>query len=288
MLAQTTKLVDSFALVAQRMTLADVPKLHELSVGVGWMHRPQDWEMVLSLGEGVFAVDEIGRAVGSAMWFPMGDDLASVGMVIIAPRLQEQGAGRWLMDQLLARTGSRDLTLNATRIAYRLYISLGFLPECKVFQHNGVVVDNPEVPPGARPMQASDEAAIRELDAVAIGADRGKILDRLLAVSTGTVLERDGLIVGYALSRRFGRGRVVGPIVALDELDAIALASPHVRDRAGKFLRVDTREQVGPLRDYLVASGLRLHDTAITMSKGERRTIPGPQRIFGLINQAIG
>src|SRR3712207_7470091 len=51
-----------------------------------------------------------------------------------SPRLQAQGNGRWLMDQVLGRCGDRNLILNATRAAYQLYVSLGFVPEATVYQ----------------------------------------------------------------------------------------------------------------------------------------------------------
>lgn len=87
------------------MTPDDIPLLHELSVAVGWMHRAEDWGTALRLGSGIFLTDEIGRPFGSAMWFPVADDLAMLGMVITTPRLQERGAARWMMDQILSQTG---------------------------------------------------------------------------------------------------------------------------------------------------------------------------------------
>ena len=150
------------------------------------------------------------------------------------------------------------MALTATREALRLYLSLGFKLGATVFQLQGNVTKAPAVVPGARPMTAAHEAAVRALDAAALGAERREVLDALLAVSTGTVVERDGKVVGFALCRRFGRGHVVGPVVAASETDALALVSPHVAAHAGQFLRLDTREAEGPVRDYLEACGLSL------------------------------
>ncbi|ABL73014.1 N-acetyltransferase [Paracoccus denitrificans] len=292
MQANPTKTVETFALVAQPMTRADIPRLHELSVGVGWMHRPEDWEAVLGLGKGLFVVDEIGRAVASAMWFPMGDELASIGMVITAPRLQEYGTGRWLMEQILGQTTGRDLMLSATHAAYKLYCSLGLQPGPTIFQHNGFVTDAPPgtAPPEAevRPLHPEDEAAIRALDARAFTAQRQAVLDHLLSVGQGTVLLRQGHIAGFAFCRRFGRGHVIGPVVADTEAEAIALISPHIRAHAGGFVRMDTRQAEGPLRDHLTACGMKLHETATSMSRGAERFQQQTPRIFGLFSQALG
>ena len=166
------KQLESYELTARPMRMEDVPALHPLSIGVQWPHRPEDWAMLIRLGQGVVAEDEIGRVVGSAMWWPMGPDLARICMVITTPRLQEQGAARWLMHQIAGPIGARDKVLTATRAALRLYLSLGFRPGLTVHQHQGIVAETPTVVPGARPMMAADEAAVRALDAAAPSGGR--------------------------------------------------------------------------------------------------------------------
>ncbi len=288
MRARPVKQLDSYRLIAQPMTMDDIPRLHELSIGVGWPHRPEDWALAIALGQGIFAADEIGRVVGSAMWFAAGEDLAVIGMVIITPRLQEHGAGRWMMDHILEAVGSRDMVLNSTRAAFRLYLSLGFRPGLTVWQHQGVVTGTPPVPPGARPMRPADEAAIRALDVAAFSAERRALFDTLLAVSEGTVIERGGRIAGFALCRRFGRGHVIGPVVAESEADAVALVAPHVAAHAGEFVRLDTREPEGPLRGYLTASGIRFFDTVTSMAKGGERPRHSPAHSYALASHSLG
>ena len=117
MKTEPVKQLDSYELTARPMAMDDIPALHALSIGVQWPHRPEDWAMLIRVGHGVVAEDAIGRVVGSAMWWPMGPDLARIGMVITTPRLQEQGAGRWLMQQIAGPIGARDKVLTATRAA---------------------------------------------------------------------------------------------------------------------------------------------------------------------------
>ena len=288
MKTEPVKQLDSYELVARPMVMADIPSLHALSIGVQWPHRPEDWEMLIRLGHGVVAEDAIGRVVGSAMWWPMEPDFARIGMVITTPRLQEQGAARWLMQQIMRPIGARDMALTATREALRLYLSFGFKLGATVFQLQGNVTKAPAVVPGARPMTAAHEAAVRALDAAALGAKRREVIDALLAVSTGTVVERDGKVVGFALCRRFGRGHVVGPVVAASERDALALVSPHVAAHAGQFLRLDTQEVEGPFREYLQACGLSLFDTGTSMTFGRERPPKGPARIYGMATHSLG
>jgi len=285
--AAPTITLDSYELALSPMTVEDVPLLHELSIGVSWPHRPKDWELLISLGEGFVARDPIGRILGSAMWFPMGHRLASIGMVITSPRLQDHGAGRWLMHHILDRVASRGKVLSATKAAYRLYLSLAFEPRQTVYQHQGIVTKLPDGPTSARPSRKEDIEAIIALDAAAYGADRSPVFERILPVSEGTVIERAGRVRGFALRREFGRGHVVGPVVAETEEDAIALIRPHVAAFKDRFLRVDTRAEEGPLRRFLDEAGMPLYDTVTTMTRGEVPP-PGPVMTYGLVNQALG
>jgi hypothetical protein len=285
---EPVKQLDSYELTARAMAMDDIPALHALSIGVQWPHRPEDWAMLIRVGEGVVAEDAIGRVVGSAMWWPLDPDLARVGMVITTPRLQERGGARWLTNQIAKQIGSRDVTVTASRASLRLCLSLGFKSGPPVYQHQGTVVATPAAIPGARPMVAADEASIRALDKAALTAERRAVLDELLAVSDGTVVEQDGEVAGFALCRPFGRGHVVGPVIAPSEEDALALVAPHVAAHAGRFLRLDTREREGSFRAYLEASGLSLFDMDTAMSLGRDRVPRGPARVYGLASHSLG
>lgn len=277
------------------MTEADLGQMHQLSIGVGWPHRPEDWRLVMSVGEGLVACDTIGRALGSAMWWTFGESFATVGMVITSPRLQAQGAGRQLMEMIFEQSGDRDLRLSATKAGYRLYRSLGFEPIGRIFQHQGRNVALPSplpsplpAMPGLRGAVPSDLDALVRLDASAYGANRDRVIAALMGPSTGTVIERDGAIVGFALCRPFGRGHVVGPIVAEDDEMAIALLAPHVQAHQGNFLRVDTAQEQGHFGAFLESCGMTIFDSVTPMIRGQHHSALGAVRTFGLANQALG
>lgn len=273
------------------MEEGDLTQAHQLSIGVAWPHRPEDWRLIFEVGHGFVACDAIGRVLGSAMWWPFGAHFATVGMVITSPRLQMQGAGRRLMDTIFEQSGSRDLRLNSTRAGYRLYRSLGFEPVGRVFQHQGRAQDSGSEAGRdivVRSVEPDDCAAIARLDAMAYGADRSRVIEKLVRLSQGTLVERDGAPVGFALCRSFGRGHVVGPIVAESDAMAIALTRPHVRAHEGGFLRVDTAQEQGVFGGFLEACGLTIFDSVTTMIRGRSHGSTGAVRTFGLVNQALG
>src|SRR5215475_6459371 len=106
--------IDAFDVRLSDIDTVDIDQLHALSIGVGWPHRAEDWQFLRSVGRGIAASDEIGRVLGSAMWFPHGSGLATVGMVITSPRLQSLGAGELLMRRVLQEQDGREIRLNAT------------------------------------------------------------------------------------------------------------------------------------------------------------------------------
>jgi GNAT superfamily N-acetyltransferase len=266
--------VKSFELAARDINEVDVKLLHALSIGVGWPHRPKDWDFLRRAGHGIVAVDGIGRVFGSAMWFPHGREFATIGLVITSPRTQAQGTGRWLMEQVFERCGDRNLSLNSTDAAYHLYLSLGFTKEATVYQWQGEVVAPSPVPPvldgELRSLSAEDLEEISALDGRAMGTDRLRLLALLAENASICTLKRRGKIVGYSMNREFGRGRVIGPIVASNDRDAAHLTAVHLKDLTGQFARVDTREQTGLFTDFLQQSGLNISDTVTTMSKGKQ------------------
>ena len=283
----------SFELFARDINDVDVELLHALSISVGWPHRPKDWDFLRRVGHGIVAVDGIGRVFGSAMWFPHGNDFATIGLVITTPRIQAQGGGRWLMDQVLERCGDRNLALNATHAAYPLYVSLGFTNEAIVYLRHG------EVPQVLPPMPALDGELselrgdrleeIAALDARALGTDRTRHLALLSEGASISVLSRAGEVVGYSMCREFGRGVVIGPIVARNDPDAVHLTAVHLSKLAGRFTRVDTRERDGVFAEFLQQSGLGIAETVTTMSKGRRflnREINEPW-VYGLAGHAL-
>jgi len=252
----------------------ELDRLHALSLSVGWPHRAEDWQFLRDVGRGVVVLDEIGRVQGSAMWFEHGADFATVGMVITSPRLQTLGAAQWLMKRIFDKVGGRDLRLNATRAARRLYLSLDFLPEKTVYQCQGIArletTGGPTDLRDVRALDPSDIPAAIALDAAGFGVRRAALIEKLFVHSAGYGLFKHDKLNAFALCRPFGRGHVVGPVVAESDADAVAVVRPHVADNSGSFLRIDTHMANGDFAAFLSHSGMTVFDTVLTMSMGKR------------------
>lgn len=267
--------IDTFSMRIGDIESVELDRLHAHSLAVGWPHRAEDWQFLRELGHGFVALDEIGRVLGSAMWFPHGAGFATVGMVITSPRLQTLGAGQWLMKRIFDKMGERDLRLNATRAAKRLYLSLDFKPEKTVYQCQGIarlrMAGGPVDARGdVRALNAEDVPAAIALDAAGFGVRRAALVEKLFAHSVGYGLFKRDRLNAFALCRPFGRGHVVGPVVAESDADAVAVVRPHVADHSGSFLRIDTHMDNGDFAAFLSHSGMPVFDTVLTMSMGRR------------------
>ena len=263
------------------LTESDLPAVHAITTNLRWPHRLEDWLLLFSLGQGV-AIEEGGALIGTGLWWPHGPGHATVGMVLVAPEHQGRGRGRRIMQARLGAAAPRSLMLNATQAGLPLYAALGFVPAGEVHQFQGVWTGTPARESGFRPASAADLAALMRLDTAAFGAARPGSLAALL--DAGAVLiGEDGS--GFAVARRFGRGTVIGPVVAPDETVAASLVAALAEP--GAFTRLDLAGAGTALPDLLVRHGLARVDTVTIMTRGEWQTAPPPRR-FALISQALG
>lgn len=111
--------------------------------------------------------------------------------------------------------------------------------------------------------------------------------DALLDVANGIALDRDGELLGFALFRRFGRGHVIGPVIAPDARRAQALISHWLALNEGMFVRLDLPSDSG-LSDWLEGLGLPRVDTVVAMARGAVPVGDPALRAFAIVSQALG
>lgn len=275
--------------VLRPMTADDLEAATELSREQSWPHREEDWALFLELGDGIVAELD-GRVVGTIMSWPFGEDLATLGAVIVSDAEQGRGIGRKLMASMLERLHGRSVLLNATDEGLPLYLKLGFVEIGSVSQHQAPAPTVPlaELAPGerVRPMGAADDC-LAEMYSRACGMDRGALFARLAVDSKTVVLTREHYPVGFAMFHRFGRGWVIGPVVAPDQGGAKALISHWLGANKGAFCRIDVTEECG-LCGWLEELGLPNVGTVQTMVLGSKPAADPDTRVFGLATQALG
>ena len=280
----------AFRFDVRPMSQADVVRAADLSRAVSWPHRPEDWRLVLSLGEGLCAYSG-GELVGTAMWWTFGKRQTRLGMVIVDPAIQRAGIGRSLMNAVLDQATTPSLLLNATKAGEPLYRKLGFKAIGGIAQHQGFCNAAPlvELPTGMRirPIGRNDLPGLISLDQAAFGESRDTLIQRLVEEGEAVLLVEGERTLGFACYRRFGRGYVIGPVIAPDQQGAKALIAYWAGTHAGAFQRIDVTAQSG-LSSWLESFGFAPAGEVVTMLRGAQLPDTAGPTIFAVANQALG
>jgi GNAT superfamily N-acetyltransferase len=257
-----------------------------LSREAGWPHRREDWELVLSVSEGIVALQD-GRVVATTIITPFGSDAAAINMVIVDSAMRGRGLGRRLMDAALEKTGTRSCRLVATKEGLPLYEKLGFVAVGEIIQHQGKAL---KVAAPATISWARDDGyeKICLLDRAACGVDRSKLMSILRHTAQFAVIRERGEVKAFAGLRPFGRGLVIGPVVASSRQQAKDLIQFMLAHHEGDFVRLDTELSTG-LDPWLVERGLAHVGGGILMQRGPKvERAEAPYRTYALVNQALG
>lgn len=278
--------------VYRDMRDSDLDAAWDLSLDQHWPHRPLDWSTAFALGEGIVAEID-GRLVGTAMRWLWGETHATIGLVIVSEQMRGRRIGSVLMNRILEGLEDRIVSLHATEEGRGLYERLGFVRTGEIRQHQGIASNAPLVALDEgwrlRPLDHSDEAALFELDRQARGWERPQLLRTWLDTAERImVLDHDGALDGYAILRRFGRGVVVGPVVASNDIGARALIGHLIGAAAGRFVRIDLDFDSG-LAAWVEELQLQRAGTVTAMTRGPfRQQNADGARLFALATQAMG
>jgi predicted N-acetyltransferase YhbS len=289
MVAHDVPVSDGVSLRA--MDARDLEAAEGLTADVRWPHRASDWEQAFRHGEGLVA-ERDGKVVGTGLRWRWGPRHATLGLIIVSPACQGRRIGHRLMSALLEGLDKCSVLLHATAEGRGLYERLGFVRIGELRQHQGTALPSPPIALDAgwrlRPAGQADLDALAALDAQARGMPRRELVADLFASAEATVvLDHDDRARGFAMLRRFGRGHVIGPVVASDATGARALIAHLSGLNAGRFTRIDIDFATG-LGEWLEGIGLLRVDAPTTMVRGRALVTSREARLFAIVTQALG
>lgn len=257
-----------------------------LSRAAGWAHRREDWQMIWGLSEGRVAL--VGdRVVGTALMTPFGDTCSAINMIIVDESQRGRGLGRKLTTAVLELAGDRECRLTATSDGLPLYEKLGFVATHKIVRHQGIT-GHVDAPVNVEWIGSAALPAVKALDRAAFGADRDGLYDVLAKEGTFAAIRNGDGIAAFAATRLFGKGEVVGPVVAANVEQARDLLAFILAGKEGRVVRIDIPEASG-LSSSLEKCGLRHEGGVVAMVRraGGRPQTPAVQT-FCLASQAVG
>lgn len=275
---------------------ADLLVAQRFSEEAGWPHRLSDWQSLSTLGTGrVVMCDAQIASLGQI--FVWDEHAASISLLVSDAVHRAGEAEAVLLRDLLKRAGTRSVTVHAFGHWRHAVERFGFRETGAVLQYQGRPRSAPliAIPAGTRlrPASRADEAALCELDARANGMRRERLVSAWLDQHIQAIVldneASDEGILGFAFLRRFGRGTLIGPVVASEPQLAQALIAHLCGMAAGKFLRLDAVEQYAvPIGAWFESLGLTCVNRVPKMTLGGAARGAADLHTFAVAAQALG
>ena len=257
-------------LALRSLWISDLPDCLDLAQSRGWEREADHWGMLLRVGRvvGVDHPDRPGLA-GTVAISSYGDNLGSIGMLLVSPDLERHGIGRSLMSAALDRLQVDSALLCATPEGYHLYVDMGFKDCGLSYELSGRnVFSGLPWRNDIRRYLTEDWDSLRRFDSAALGADRTGLLKYLLEVGGNCVVAADESgISGFAIAWRNMESVVIGPVLAVDMDTACALISSLCSQFSERCVLYLGLEQIG-VRAWALNRGFTL--APVTSPHGKR------------------
>ena len=259
----------------------------------GWNQTEKDWE-ILTENKGnlcLFAFfNEVPAGTASAIVYS--GETAWICMVIVKKMFRGKGISNALVKLLLGELADVPLVgLDATPAGRPVYENLGFHTE-SIFLR----LFNPEVNPECfyseiiSPVNVStrDIPEIIALDRLVSGTSRQFLIEAMVRnfPERSWVLNRNGVISGFALGRQGNRFNQIGPVLAQNDHDAMLLISTALQSLDGLPAGIDVPAEKPILIAWLEQKGftvqrpfsrMYLHGNHPDADVEKRYAIAGPE-----------
>ncbi|MFO7945794.1 MAG: GNAT family N-acetyltransferase [Armatimonadota bacterium] len=228
---------DETTVQLRHMTRRDIPFGMRLKEIAGWNQTQADWMRLIDLEpEGCFVAEIDRTPVGTATAISYEDKFGWVAMVLVDPDFRRRGVGTRLLNACIDYLEQHvaAVKLDATPMGKKLYDTIGFVDEYQLERWRGEGIEA-RSPDGVTTISDDLLQAVFEFDAPLFGADRSRLIQRLVGEPDNTALcLLDGReIAGYGVLRPGANAYQLGPLAASDPetadriLTALLAAIPH-------------------------------------------------------------
>lgn len=195
-----------------------------LSERAGWNQTTSDLELMNTKSEsGVFIANfqVAGQdiSLGSGAVFPVNDNLAWIGMILVHPELRRQGIARQVMTKCLSHIRLHHkqtiIGLDATPLGKQVYEALGFKDSFTIWRST-IDTNTPKVTPSNWQFSPLDLPGVRDYLKTKNYPERRQLIGLLATIpdSYNLVISGDGKTSGFVMSRPGRLKPFVGPLIA--------------------------------------------------------------------------
>jgi GNAT superfamily N-acetyltransferase len=243
------------------MTTEDIELGLRLKDQAGWNQTAADWQRFLALEpDGCFVAELDGWPVGTTTTCSF-EAVGWIAMVLVDVAARHQGIGTRLVEHALAYLQSRGastIRLDATPLGRPVYERIGFTAEYELTRLEGTASAVAAGGPDVTEALPDDADALAALDRRVTGANRRRLLARLLVdpdAAAGKLRVAEAL-AGYVMLRRGGRAMQLGPAVAITPEAGQALLNWALRRCDGWPVLIDIPCDNGVAVAWAQARGL--------------------------------
>lgn len=249
-----------------------------LSRAANWNQNEADWRLMLELGRGWGISRADGKLVASTLVLPYGA-FAWISMVLVLPEQRRKGYASRLLRVAIAELERRGQlpVLDATPAGREVYRREGFRDTWGFKRFHLAQAAQPQGAGHAKPIDGWESALA--LDAEAFGGPRVPLLRALQARMPRCALQLPGK--GFVLARDGREAAQIGPLVARDEANAVALLGAALR-AVRPPLYVDAADHAPRLQEWLLAQGFAFQRPFTRMVRGAARA-PGNEKLVYLV-----
>jgi len=271
----------------REMTLEDLGLCVGLFGLVGWGNTADDVRRMLSYEPGgCFVASAGGAGVGIVASTSYGS-VGFVGNLIVRPDHRGKGIGASLMKAAmkhLLETGARSVRLDSVPRAVPFYRRLGFGEEYLSLRFTGVGRHLPWE--GVERMTWADLPSVLELDRRFFGAQRGRILERVLLDFPDIcfLAREDSVVVGYIMAKAGEGVHRIGPWICEPRRPEVAesLLYRLMGEVDGQRLWAGVPGVNKASAEILKRNGFESLPSSLRMCYGECGPMGDPRGVFGV------
>ena len=252
----------------------------ELSNAEGWNQTENDWRLLIQSPQNICLVAEYNeKIIGTTTAINYSNEIAWIGMVLVAKEYRGQGVSKSLLTNILKRLDRfRSIKLDATPEGQHVYKKFDFKDEyvitrMAIASMKNLSADDDVLP---MPVQFEDADKISALDEFVFGANRAELIKWLIKEypHKAWLILRSNEIVAFALGREGKKYHQVGPVFSSSINDAITLIGRALKELAGLHVVVDVPRDKEDLLHWLHSIGFARQRDFVRMYKREN-PIPG-------------
>ncbi|MGN4445914.1 GNAT family N-acetyltransferase [Bacillus cereus group sp. MYBK79-1] len=278
----------------ERLREEQIDDIVALSSYIGWDYCREEIETIFKSGIVYGVWNEREELIASAAIILYGEEVASIGMVIVHPDYKGRGIGKAITNSCIKSVSVQTpIMLIATDEGKPLYKKLGFRVVsyvskyiCNSYNTNFKCAEDEEY---MMVYKEGDLEEIIRIDEGAFGTSRNEFLKQRIMQSDQCIVVKDKEqnVLGYGLSIQTPENKIIGPVVAKNDAMAMRIVHELAKGYSGK-LRIDVTEGKNDFMKELEVVNFQKVNTPPIMMRNSDQFLKRNNGLYSIAAQIFG